>query len=80
MRATDREAHLLCKMQGGMPMSMGVLCTLTEEKGAKPGASQKYDAVLADLAVRAEIRAGIWTERSEAMLESVNSLAVLSST
>ena len=36
---------------------MGVLCTLTEEEGAKAGASEKYDAMLADLAARAEIRA-----------------------
>jgi hypothetical protein len=36
---------------------MGVYCTLTEEEGAKRGASEKYDAVLADLAARAEVRA-----------------------
>ncbi len=59
-------------------MSMGVMCTLTEEEGAKPGASRKYDAVLADLAARAEIRAGMATERSEVMLKSVNSSAVSS--
>ncbi len=37
---------------------MGVMCTLTEDDGAKLGASEKYDAMLADLAARAEIRAG----------------------
>lgn len=78
----DEEAHLRCndasQKNGGAPMSMGVMCTLTEEEGAKPGASEKYDAVLADLAARAEIRAGMATERSEVMLKSVNSSAVSS--
>ena len=44
----DKEAHLRCKTQGGVPMSMGVMCTLTEEEGSKPSASRKYDAVLVD--------------------------------
>lgn len=38
---------------------MGVYCTLTEEVGAKRGASDKYDVMLADLAARAEVRAGM---------------------
>jgi hypothetical protein len=36
---------------------MGVMCTLTENDGAIPGCSNKYEAVLADLAARAEMRA-----------------------
>jgi hypothetical protein len=32
------------------------MCTLTEAEGAQPGASEKYDAMLLDLAARAEIR------------------------
>lgn len=38
---------------------MGVMCTLEEEDGAESGASAKYEAMLADLAARAEIRAGM---------------------
>lgn len=37
-------------------MPMGVLCTLTEDEGAKAGASERYNDMLADLAKRAEIR------------------------
>lgn len=46
---------------------MGVMCTLTEEEGAKRGANDKYEAMLADLAARAEARAGmtIATETNE---------------
>ncbi|KAL9181390.1 hypothetical protein ACHAXT_010195 [Thalassiosira profunda] len=42
--------------QGG---AMGVACTLTVEEGAAPGASARYDAMLEDLAARAEVRAGM---------------------
>jgi len=49
----DEETHKRGKK--GDP-SMGVLCILTEEEGAKAGASERYDAMLADLAKRAEIR------------------------
>lgn len=42
-----------------MPVPMGVGCTLTEKDGAGPGMSEKYDAMLADLASRAEIVAAI---------------------
>ena len=59
-------------------MSMGVMCTLTEEEGTKLGASRKYDIMLADLAPPAEIRVGMTTERSEVMLKPVNSSAVSS--
>ena len=41
---------------------MGVMCTLTETEGAIAGYSDKYEAVLADLAARAEIRAGMKAE------------------
>ncbi|KAL3762194.1 hypothetical protein ACHAW5_002782 [Stephanodiscus triporus] len=46
---------------------MGVMCTLTVEEGAKRGANDKYEAMLADLAARAEVRAGmtIATETNE---------------
>ena len=43
-------------------MSMDVMCTPTEEEGAKPGTSQKYIAMLADLEAQAEIHAGMVTE------------------
>ncbi|KAL3827551.1 hypothetical protein ACHAXA_002048 [Cyclostephanos tholiformis] len=49
----DKEQH---KNPNGTCI-MGVYCTLTEEDGAKKGASDKYDAILADLAARAESRA-----------------------
>ncbi|KAL7520907.1 hypothetical protein ACHAWX_005600 [Stephanocyclus meneghinianus] len=38
-------------------VSMGVTCTLSESDGAVAGYSKKYEAMLADLAARAEIRA-----------------------
>jgi hypothetical protein len=38
-------------------VSMGVTCTLTESDGAVAGFPKKYEAMLADLAARAEIRA-----------------------
>ena len=47
---------------------MGVMCTLTVEEGAKPGASEKYDAKLADLAARAEIRAGMNEARAAGVI------------
>jgi hypothetical protein len=49
----DQEQH----RKNSGTCTMGVYCTLTEEDGAKKGASDKYDAVLADLAARAEVRA-----------------------
>lgn len=49
------DAH--CHQINKVPM--GVMCTLTESDGAIAGCSAKYEAVLADLAARAEIRAEI---------------------
>ncbi|KAL7552461.1 hypothetical protein ACHAWF_015717 [Thalassiosira exigua] len=43
---------------------MGVECCLDEKDGARRGMSEKYEAMLADLAARAEIRAG--TRRAQA--------------
>lgn len=51
------DEHLHKKRKNKNASYMGVMCTLTEEDGAKVGASEKYDAMLADLAARAEIRA-----------------------
>lgn len=48
-----------CHKNASTKTVMGVMCTLIEEDGAKPGASAKYDLMLADLAARAEIRAGL---------------------
>ncbi|KAL3782534.1 hypothetical protein HJC23_005208 [Cyclotella cryptica] len=48
-------ADTQCHQSRRVPM--GVTCTLTESDGALTGYSKKYDAMLADLAARAEIRA-----------------------
>ena len=47
---------------------MGVMCTLTVKEGAIPGASEKFDAKLADLAARAEIRAGMNEARAAGVI------------
>lgn len=49
---------------------MGVLCALAEGEGAESGASDKYDIMLADLAARAEIRAGMFTSGANAIERS----------
>lgn len=49
-------AHASCHQRNKIPM--GVMCTLSESDGAIAGFPAKYEAVLADLAARAEIRAG----------------------
>ena len=53
-------ANASCHHSRNVPM--GVMCTLTETEGAIAGYSDKYEAVLADLAARAEIRAGMKAE------------------
>ena len=53
-------ANASCHYSRNVPM--GVMCTLTENDGAIAGYSDKYEAVLADLAARAEIRAGMKVE------------------
>lgn len=52
-------ASAQCHQHASKKTVMGVMCTLTEAEGAIPGASEKYDLMLADLAARAEIRAGL---------------------
>ena len=48
-------ADAACHQSKNIPM--GVMCTLTESDGAIAGHSKRYEAMLADLAARAEIRA-----------------------
>jgi len=52
----------------GQPM--GVLCALAEDQGAESGASDKYDIMLADLAARAEIQAGLSSSGANAIKSS----------
>lgn len=43
---------------------MGILCTLTEEQGATPGASEAYERKIRDLAFRAEVQRDLAQQRA----------------
>lgn len=47
-------------------ISMGILCTLSEEQGAVPGASEAYERKIRDLAFRAECQKGLQQQRAAA--------------
>jgi hypothetical protein len=48
-------------MHGTGPM--GILCTLSEQEGASPGAARAYERKIMDLAVRAELQQKLQQER-----------------
>lgn len=48
-------------MHGTGPM--GILCTLSEQEGATPGAARAYERKIMDLAVRAELQQKLQQER-----------------
>jgi len=47
---------------------MGVLCKLSVEEGAQPGASETYEVMLGDLAARAQIQAGMNDARAAGVI------------
>lgn len=52
-------------VKAGVPM--GILCTLTVEDGAIPGAAQAYERKIQDLAVRAELQQKLQRRRTKAV-------------
>jgi len=54
------------QMHAKNQIPMGILCTLTEEQGATPGASDAYDRKIRELAFRAEVQRGLQQQRAAA--------------
>jgi hypothetical protein len=54
--------HMHLKAQ----VPMGILCTLTEQQGASPGASEAYERKIRDLAFRAEVQRGLQEQKAAA--------------
>lgn len=46
-------------------VQMGILCTLSEQDGATPGAARAYERKIQDLAVRAELQQKLQQQRAK---------------
>ena len=46
-------------------VQMGILCTLSEQDGATPGAARAYERKIQDLAVRAELQQKLQHQRAK---------------
>lgn len=58
-------AGIQTHIKAGVPM--GILCTLTVEDGATPGAAEAYDRKIHDLAARAELQQKVQRKRNKKM-------------